>query len=314
MKDLIVIQTYCPDSKRKLALHSLVQNLQKIRDKYDIMIASHSPISELSMEYVDYVYIDNDNYLITDFDLTNRFWWTNKNFSVASSLIYTHSTHYAIYSLIHYVLNFSKFRNYKKIHFVEYDVVLDTDLIDRVSKKLDTYDNVIFSEDGLKMAGGYFAIKTNNFPKIYYTHNKEFILNDLREIDNKMTEDYTIKFIKINDRSTYKFKMSYVRTIDSHENDGLTWCVPIWIRHTDRLELFTFNEFGGKYDIIIDCDGKYNTLASTKKGEWSLNPLGNINNIKNIKININGVLKRNIDLNSENIEKFKGDNYLQVKK
>ena len=34
MKDLIVIQTYCPDSKRKLALHSLVQNLQKIRDKY----------------------------------------------------------------------------------------------------------------------------------------------------------------------------------------------------------------------------------------------------------------------------------------
>ena len=113
MKDLIVIQTYCPDSKRKLALHSLVQNLQKIRDKYDIMIVSHSPISELSMEYVDYVYIDNDNYLITDFDLTNRFWWSNKNFSVASSLIYTHSTHYAIYSLIHYVLNFSKFRNYK---------------------------------------------------------------------------------------------------------------------------------------------------------------------------------------------------------
>ena len=316
MKDLIVIQTYCPDSKRKLALHSLVQNLQKIRDKYDIMIVSHSPISELSMEYVDYVYIDNDNYLITDFDLTNRFWWSNKNFTVASSLIYTRSTHYAIYSLIHYALNFSKFKNYKKIHFIEYDVVLDTDLINRVNEKLDTYDNVIFSREGrLKMAGGYFAIKTDNFPKIYYTHNKEFILNDLRLIDNKMTEDYTRKFIKINNRSTYKFPLSYDTIIDSHENDGLMWCVPIWIRHTNRLELFVFNELGGKYDILVNCDGKYDTLTSpVKKGSWCLHPLGNINDIKNIKININGVLKRNITLNSENIEKFKNDNYLQVKK
>ena len=60
MKDLIVIPTYCPDNHRKEVLHTLIQNLQKVRSNYDIMVVSHSPISELSTSYVDYVYIDNE--------------------------------------------------------------------------------------------------------------------------------------------------------------------------------------------------------------------------------------------------------------
>ena len=312
MKDLIVISTYCPDSKRKEALHSLIQNLQKVREKYDIMVVSHSSISELSMLYVDHVYIDNKNELIKDYDITNRFWYSSKPFTVASSLIYTSSTHYAIYSLMHYIINFSRFRNYKKIHYMEYDVILDTNIIDIVNKKLDTYDNVIFN-DGWE--SGYFAFKTDNFPEIYFTHNKEFILQEIKGIDNKMTEKYTLKFINVNNRNTYNFNLNkdfdeipFARTIDSHENHGLMWCVPVYVRNTNKLELFTWNEKGG---IAVNCDGNYQTFKNKEIGHWSIIPLGDINDINKIEIIINGKLKKEILLNSKNIEKFCENNYIK---
>ena len=317
MKDLIVIPTYCPDNHRKEVLHTLIQNLQKVRSNYDIMVVSHSPISELSTSYVDYVYIDNENLLLKDYDLTNKFWFNNDKFTVNSSLIYTSSTHYAIYGLIHYIINFSRFKGYEKIHYIEYDVTLNTDIIDKVNEKLDIHDNVIFGQEnslGLSMESGYFAFKPKNFPEQYFSHNKEFILNEIKSINNRMTEDYTLKFLSVNDRSTYRFnEVPFTRTINSHENGELMWCVPINIKDTNKLCLFVFNELGGEYDIIVSCDGNNHTLRNVKKGSWSITDLGDINTIKNIKIIVNGHLKRDVNIDDLNIDSFKFNNYLKYK-
>lgn len=318
MKDLIVIPTYCPDEHRKEVLHQIIQNLQKVRDRYHIMVVSHSPISELSTSKVDYVYIDNENLLLKDYDLTNKFWFKNDKFKINSSLIYTSSTHYAIYGLIHYIINFSKFKGYEKIHYIEYDVTLNTNLIDEVNKKLDTHDNVIFgigNEFGLNMESGYFAFKIGNFPEQYFKHDKEFILNEIKKINNRMTENYTPHFLSVNNRNSYRFKdIPFKRTVDSHENYGLMWCVPINIKDTDELVLFVFNELGGEYDIIVSCDGNYTTLKNTKKGTWTLNKLGNINTINNIQIIINGHVSRNIIINDSNRDIFKLNNFLKYTK
>lgn len=315
MKDLITIPTFCPDSQRKETLYNLVQNLQKIRDKYDIMIVSHSPINEITTSMVDYVYIDNENLLLKDFDLTNKFWFSNENFKVTSSLIYTNSTHYTIYGLIHYIINFSKFKGYEKIHYIEYDVLLNTDIINKVNEKLNNYDNIMFGkEKSMETSGGYFAFKPKNFPDEYFLHNKKFILDEIKTIDNRMTEDYTVKFLSVNKRSTYRFNdIPFTRTVDSHNNEGLMWCVPINIKDTNRLCLFVFNELGGEYDIIVNCDGDNHTLRNEKKGTWSLTNLGDINTIKNIKIIINGDLKRDINIDDLNIESFKLNNFLIYK-
>ena len=317
MKDLIVISTYCPDNYKKEVLHTLIQNLQKVRSNYDIMVVSHSPISELSMSYVDYVYIDNENLLLKDYDLTNKFWFKNDKFTVNSSLIYTSSTHYVIYGLIHYIINFSKFKGYEKIHYIEYDVVLNTDIINKVNEKLDIYDNVIFGQDNpleLKMESGYFAFKPKNFPEKYFIDDKEFILNEIKSIDNRMTEDYTPVFLSVNNRSIYRFnEVPFTRTVDSHENCELMWCVPINIKDTNKLCLFVFNELGGEYDIIVSCDGNNHTLKNVKKGTWSLTDLGDINTIKNIKIIVNGHLKRDVNINDLNIDSFKLNNFLKYK-
>ena len=53
-----------------------------------------------------------------------------------------HYPYLKIYGLIHYIINFSRFKGYEKIHYIEYDVTLNTDIIDKVNEKLDIHDNV----------------------------------------------------------------------------------------------------------------------------------------------------------------------------
>ena len=55
MKDLITVFTYCPDNERKKVLQELLGKIQKLRDKFDILVVSHSPISEISYDDIDYL-------------------------------------------------------------------------------------------------------------------------------------------------------------------------------------------------------------------------------------------------------------------
>jgi hypothetical protein len=96
MKDLITIFNYSPDNKRKEILHNLIVRLQSIRDKFDILVVSHSSISDISLGLIDYFYYDSNNELISDFDLTNKFWFRESEFVINSSLVYPINTHLAI--------------------------------------------------------------------------------------------------------------------------------------------------------------------------------------------------------------------------
>jgi len=97
MKDLISVFAYCPDNKRKKVLQDLLDKLKPLRDRFDILIVSHSPISEISYDDIDYFYYDKNNTLLDDFDLNNNFWFKNNTFNVNSTTVYPKSTHLAIF-------------------------------------------------------------------------------------------------------------------------------------------------------------------------------------------------------------------------
>ena len=40
-KDLILITAYCPNKEKKEILFDFLKQLQKFRDKYDILVSSH---------------------------------------------------------------------------------------------------------------------------------------------------------------------------------------------------------------------------------------------------------------------------------
>ena len=72
MKDLISIFAYCPDNRRKKVLQDLLNHLQPIRNRFEIMVVAHSPISELSYDLVDHFYYDSSNKLLDDFDVRKK--------------------------------------------------------------------------------------------------------------------------------------------------------------------------------------------------------------------------------------------------
>ena len=70
-KDIIVISAYCPNLRKEGKLQDLVENLQGLRNKFDILVVSHTPISKEICNKIDHFYYDSQNEMLTDFDLTD---------------------------------------------------------------------------------------------------------------------------------------------------------------------------------------------------------------------------------------------------
>jgi hypothetical protein len=316
MKDLITIFNYSPDNKRKEILHNLIVRLQSIRDEFDILVVSHSPISDISMGLVDYFYYDSNNELISDFDLTNKFWFRESEFVVNSSLVYPISTHLAIYSLLYYTFNFSFHRGYKKIHFIEFDINLeDINLIDKVNEDLNDNDTVLFHGDNEWALGVYFASTLNGFNVERFKYDRESILKQLTQSDSRMTERVTpvilCKDRKVKYRSVYEINKSDSQLNDEHKNSDLRWVVPVVIQHTNEVNFFIYNEIGNNHivDLFVDNQHWFFNI-NNGAGIWNLTHIGDLNEINEILIFVDKKMVNKINFNDENRDTFKINNSL----
>jgi hypothetical protein len=316
MKDLITIFNYSPDNKRKEILHNLIVKLQSIRDEFDILVVSHSPISDISMGLVDYFYYDSNNELISDFDLTNKFWFRDSEFVVNSSLVYPISTHLAIYSLLYYTFNFSFHRGYKKIHFIEFDINLeDINLIDKVNEDLNDNDTVLFHGDNEWALGVYFASTLNGFNDERFKYDRESILKQLTQSDSRMTERVTpvilCKDRKVKYRSVYEINKSDSQINDEHKNSDLRWAVPVVVQHKNEVNFFIYNEIGNNHivDLFVDNQHWFFNI-NNGPGVWNLNHIGDLNEINEILIFVDKKMVNKINFNDENRDTFRINNSL----
>jgi hypothetical protein len=320
MKDLICVFTYCPDFERKKVLLDLLNQLQPIRDEYEILVLSHSSLPEICSDLSDFIFIDSENFLIENFGLRNKFWFRAEKVVVESSLVYPPSTHYAIYSLIHFAINFTKYRNINKIHCIEYDINLpNIDLLSLVSNKLNDYDNVMFRSEDNWCYGTYFAFKTKNLPIEYYEHSRDYILNSISDIPTRMTENFTPKFLGVNDRSTYYEKLEVLdpigiyQKIDNHRNDELNWCVPVCDTNNDMVYFFIFNEKGGEWEVDVLFNDEHKNFKPLKDGFWILEPICKISELKNLIVMVNKKIKYEFFLNEKNLDDFINNNLVKFK-
>ena len=316
MKDLITIFNYSPDNKRKEILHNLIVKLQSIRDEFDILVVSHSPISDISMGLVDYFYYDSNNELISDFDLTNKFWFRDSEFVVNSSLVYPISTHLAIYSLLYYTFNFSFHRGYKKIHFIEFDINLeDINLIDKVNEDLNDNDTVLFHGDNEWALGVYFASTLNGFNVERFKYDRESILKQLTQSDSRMTERVTpvilCKDRKVKYRSVYEINKSDSQLNDEHKNSDLRWAVPVVVQHKNEVNFFIYNEIGNNHivDLFVDNQHWFFNI-NNGPGVWNLNHIGDLNEINEILIFVDKKMVNKINFNDKNRDTFRINNSL----
>jgi len=319
MKDLITVFAYCPDNHRKKILQDLLNQLQPIRDKFEIMVVAHSSIPDLSYDLIDHFYYDASNKLLVDFDVRKKHWFSNHLFDINSTLVYPPSTHLAIYSLLYYTFNFAKFKGFNKVHCIEYDInLVDLNLFNDVSSTLEDYDTVMFErEDDGWLYGTYFAFTMNNFPDEYFIYDEEKILDQLRNTETKMTESITDKLLTPNGRTIKLEPLSKLdptntfQKVDNHMNDELMWCVPLCDRHSDMVHFFVYNNKGGEYDIDVIVNDKHLNISATCLNCWHVRPLGNINEINEILVLVNKKIKKHIILNDENRDMFRTYNFIE---
>lgn len=316
MKSLITIFAHCPDDHRKKVLYDLLSKLQPKRPDFDILVVSHSEISQSCFSLIDFFYYDSDNRLLQDFDLRKKHWFRNKGFIIHSVLVYPPSTHLAIYRLLYYTFSFAKFHKYEKVHCLEYDINLSNqNLINDVDKKLDEFDTVMFKRNDNWIYGTYFAFTMKKFPDDYFIYNEKEILDRLRKAVTRMTEEVTHNILTPNDRTILFEPISILdsegifQKVDNHSNNELQFCVPVCDKNSDTMYFFVWNEgFNASIDVLVN--DKHMHIESNNEGIWDLRHLGNIEEINSIIVLVNGKIKKEIFLTPENRKAFKEDNFI----
>jgi hypothetical protein len=310
MKDLIIICNYSPDPKRKEILLSLLLKLQNLRERFDLMISTHSKLDIVFQELVDLIYYDKKNIILDDFNHTPLFYFENENFRIISSKVYSETTHLTIMRLIDPTWNFAKFMNYEKIHFIEYDLNFDSDnIFYEVSKILENTDSVMFKTEGGFPLGCYFATKKKNTFNIF---DPKKLLNELNNDPNRMTEkiiekrlDENIHFLSSNLISLQP------SVVDNHGNDKIKWLIPIYCELQNRIFFFTFNEFDKICKIKIKLnDQLVHEFDSGEFNVWNLFDFTDIYGEKKIEVYVDDILEKTIHINEKNIDDFKKNNYI----
>lgn len=320
MKELIAISAHCPTPEKRQILLELLLSLQPYRENYDLLIASHHPISETFCELVDFVIYDRFNDVIEDFDLTNSFTFENSNFLIKSSLVFSKSTHPAVYSIICNSINFAKFNGYRNLHYVEYDLLpANLEVIKYASKILIDHDSfLVYNFDAEWTHGPYFSFRVDNL-EIESPMTREKIIRELRDSNSKHTEHIFTRLIS-KDRIVYYHdvnkltnQLGKIDRVDSHNSRGLNWVIPIYNTQTGNLDLFIYNEHGGNHNILISVNGVPQIYPCPETSYWTTHVLCEFFLPIKIQVYIESILTKSVEITHENVESFKNKNVILFK-
>ena len=328
MKDLIIIGAHCPDDERKDLLNKCINSLQPCRNKYDILISSHTEIPTHILKNVDYVFYDKNNDLITDIKYINQPWFSPmEDMVILSTYIGEYSTYLAVYRLLIFGLGFAKMFKYEKAHYIEYDTIMNdlSELYDN-SNLLVKYDNVVIQkeqrnfEDNIEWPmGNFMSFKVESINDLFTKYDKEKLLDILLNSRAKTNEKITNDIIKMNNNTIYikdydeviKKDIKFALSNNTKKEEMSYWAVPFYNTKDNRVSAIVWNNKDEKpINVIFIINGvKIITFNNINKFEWRLSDIDEIDKIETILVLVNNKVKLNLTLNEKNRELFKNTNY-----
>ena len=329
MRDLIMVGTYCPDIERQGILNKCIDSLQKGRDKYDILICSHTFIPEYIQQKVDYVFYDKENDLIFDMKYLNQPWFSPYEGSVIkSTFIGDSSTYLSVYRVLVSGLGIARNYNYNKVHYIEYDSIWnDLTPIDINSNLLDTHDSVLIKkkpkdfEDNLYWGQGFFmSFNVDKLNEDFLVFNREKLLERLLKSESKTNEKITDDILSENGRKIhfvdYEDVVSYgnqYKLSNQTQKESLSgWVVPYYNPEDNKVYVISWND---RHDLPLNTSFIINeeeiiTINGIGKYEWSIREVGNIDSIDSIFTIVNGRQKNRLIFTDKFKEDFKKTNYI----
>jgi len=330
MKELILIGAHCPDQEREDLLSKCVNLLQNSRDRYDLLICSHTFIPEHIVKKVDFVFFDRNNELIYDLEYLNQPWFSPfDGMTIFSTFIGDFSTYLAVYRILISGLGFAKMFGYKKVHYIEYDTMIyDLSILYDNSEKLEEYDNVVFQKKErdyeLNLAwpiGNFMSFKVESIDESFTKYNKEKLLELLLNSSAKTNEKITNDIMRLNNNSIYVKNLDdvsvnqieFALSAKTNKDSMNYWTVPFYNTKEDKVSVVVWNN---KDETPIDVlfiinDVQTIVVNNIKKYEWTIRDVGELNKIEKIIIMVNDKVKNKIILDNNTRELFKKTNYSQ---
>jgi hypothetical protein len=320
MKDLILIAAYCPKIEQKEMLIKLLQNLNTIRDRYDIMLTSHTILDNYFLEYCDYFYFDKTNPVLNDIEYRNHAFFDLHNGNIIwSNYTNNGNTYLTILKLIIPAINLIKSLNYKKMHYLEYDCKFhNSEEIDENSILLDKFDCVVYENSIHKMMMGAFSsFSVNNIISLWENYDENKLKKIIEESYPKTPERITFKYIEkeLNfhkkEIETNKLKGMEVSLINSN---GYTWNVPFYQEIDNRLKFMSWNNSNDPLTIkLIINDDRIIKFTINDKNHWTILDIGDYDEIENVIIIKNDKIINSFNFNDNYKEKFKKSNLITKK-
>jgi hypothetical protein len=75
MNDLIMVTAFCDTKDKEETLRKLVNQISSNKDRFDLMVVSHSVIPDDIVEKCDYYFYDKKNELLYDYNLRSKPWF-----------------------------------------------------------------------------------------------------------------------------------------------------------------------------------------------------------------------------------------------
>ena len=192
-KEVVVIMSHCDNDEKLDMLRRNVVN--SIDNGFSVILTSHIEVPKDITKLCDYVIIDKDNPIITHKEsniYTNHSlftFWNYNDCDINLPFKYNHS--YAALKLIRNGFAMAEYNDFEKIHFINYDYIIDYDTLNNNSNLLESYDLIGYNWDSynkdLSVNTGFFStnckfgsvIKELNSKKNYFKYSDKVILEDV---------------------------------------------------------------------------------------------------------------------------------------
>lgn len=319
MKDLILISNYSETYEKQEVLRTLVNQINKHKDYFDLMIVSHTIVPDDISNKCDYVLFDKKNELIFDWDMRCRPWFNPGNTrQIISMFTGDYNTHIAIWRMIILGNSMAKNLGYEKVHHIEYDTSINdfSELFDN-SKLLEKNNSVYYvkSESTVDdiLFGSYQAYRLDTLREDFLKLDEDSLKHKIKESEDKSPEMMLQELLTSSGKTIIKPKSK----LDKNNNFGLThtllsknhtaWCLPYYDKLTNKLGFVIWNmeEQNGTINVkLIYNDDQIINFGDILPQHWSMRDIDDYNNSKKLIVILNDKIRNTFDF-EKNREMFK---------
>lgn len=304
-KDLILLTAYTPDLTRKNILLEALKSIDK--NKFDIMISSHSLIPEEAYDYCDYFVYDKNNTLLFDSKYRLSFWFSCPNFRIFTTEYKDYNHLIAAGSLITNGLSSAKNFGYSKVHWFDYDTIFsdDSELTEN-STLLNTHSIIWYRHPDLQAFSG-MSFNLNKIHQDWFdTSNKSFY-NFLDTSGANTLEMYNYSLIN-KQQDTFEKSLYHLQeklNISRYSADESDWLIIVYDKESKEFIFFNYNKTGNtnnSYAIINNT--KIESMFSNQKNTYVSKPLGEAKDIHDVKLILNDKIVKHYQFNILNKEEY----------